>query len=84
LPGDCRIEARSHHIDIARPQQPPFLLAGDGALDYRSERIAETYYNWKLAKHFQLSLDYQLIQNPAYNHVRGPVDFFALRFHTEI
>ncbi len=59
------------------------ILVGDGALDYRSERAAETYYNWVLAKHFQLTLDYQFAQNPAYNHVRGPVDFLALRFHTE-
>ena len=59
------------------------ILVGDGALDYRSERIAETYYDWKIAKHFQLTLDYQFAQNPAYNHVRGPVDLFALRFHTE-
>jgi high affinity Mn2+ porin len=58
------------------------ITVGDGALDYRAERIAETYYNWKIAKHFQLTLDYQFAQNPAYNHVRGPVDLFALRFHT--
>jgi high affinity Mn2+ porin len=59
------------------------ITVGDGALDYRSERLAETYYNWKIAKHFQLTLDYQFAQNPAYNHVRGPVNLFALRFHTE-
>ena len=59
------------------------ITVGDGALDYRSERVAETYYNWKIAKHFQLTLDYQFVQNPAYNHARGPVDLFALRFHTE-
>ena len=59
------------------------ILVGDGALDYRSERIGETYYNWKIAKHFHATLDYQFAQNPAYNHVRGPVNLFALRFHTE-
>jgi len=59
------------------------ITVGDGALDYRSERFAETYYNWKMAKHFQLTFDYQFVLNPAYNHVRGPVDLFALRFHTE-
>jgi len=41
------------------------------------------YYNWGIAKHFQLTPDYQYAQNPAYNHVRGPVNIFALRFHTE-
>lgn len=60
------------------------ILVGDGALDYRSERVAETYYDWKMAKHFQLTLDYQFAQNPAYNHVRGPVNLLGLRFHTEI
>jgi high affinity Mn2+ porin len=59
------------------------ITVGDGALDYRSERIGEAYYNWKIAKRFHLTLDYQLALNPAYNHVRGPVDVFALRFHTE-
>lgn len=59
------------------------ITVGDGALDYRSERIAETYYNWELAKHYQLTLDYQFAQNPAYNHARGPVDLLALRFHVE-
>ena len=59
------------------------ITVGDGALDYRSERIAEAYYNWKISKHFQLTPDYQFAQNPAYNHVRGPVDVFALRLHTE-
>jgi high affinity Mn2+ porin len=59
------------------------ITVGDGALDYRSERVVETYYNWKIAKHYWLTGDYQFAQNPAYNHVRGPVDLFALRFHTE-
>ena len=59
------------------------ILVGDGALDYRSERIGEAYYNWKIAKHFQLTPDYQFAKNPAYNHVRGPVNLFPLRLHTE-
>ncbi|MGO9271987.1 MAG: carbohydrate porin [Terriglobia bacterium] len=59
------------------------ITVGDGALDYRTERIVEAYYNWKIAKHFQLTPDYQFAQNPAYNHARGPVDLFALRLHTE-
>jgi high affinity Mn2+ porin len=59
------------------------ITAGDGALDYRAERMVEAYYNWKIAKHFQLTPDYQFAQNPAYNRARGPVNIFALRFHTE-
>ncbi len=59
------------------------ITVGDGALNYRTERILETYYNWRIAKHYQLSPDYQFVENPAYNHARGPVNVFALRFHTE-
>ncbi|MGA2982442.1 MAG: carbohydrate porin [Terriglobia bacterium] len=59
------------------------ITVGDGALDYRAEHIVEAYYNWKIAKHFQLTPDYQRALDPAYNHARGPVDLLALRFHTE-
>lgn len=59
------------------------ITVGDGALDYRAERIVEAYYNWRIAKHFQLTPDYQFAQDPAYNHARGPVNLFALRLHTE-
>jgi high affinity Mn2+ porin len=59
------------------------ITIGDGALDYGAERIVETYYNWKIAKHFQLAADYQFAPDPAYNHARGPVNLFALRYHTE-
>ena len=59
------------------------ITVGDGALDYGAEHIAEAYYNWKISKHFQLTPDYQFAQDPAYNHVRGPVNLLALRFHSE-
>lgn len=59
------------------------ITVGDGALDYRSERLAETYYKWKLAKRFELTLDYQLVINPAYNHARGPANILATRLHWE-
>ena len=59
------------------------ITVGDGALDYRSERLCEAYYNWRITKRVQLTFDYQFAQNPAYNHVRGPIDLFALRGHTE-
>ncbi|HMD83327.1 MAG TPA: carbohydrate porin [Terriglobia bacterium] len=59
------------------------VTVGDGALDYRSERLVEAYYNWRVAKHLQFTPDYQFAQNPAYNHVRGPVNIIALRLHTE-
>jgi high affinity Mn2+ porin len=59
------------------------ITAGDGALDYRSERLVEAYYNWKASKHLQMGLDYQFIKNPAYNHARGPIHLVAARLHTE-
>jgi len=59
------------------------ITVGDGALDYSAEGIVEAYYNWKIAKHFQLTPDYQFAQNPAYNQARGPVNLVALRLHTE-
>ncbi len=59
------------------------ITIGDGALDYSAERIVETYYNCAIAKHFQLTFDYQFAQDPAYNRARGPVNLLAARLHTE-
>jgi high affinity Mn2+ porin len=59
------------------------LLIGDGALNYRRERIFETYYAYALNKQITLTADYQFITNPAYNSDRGPVSVFSGRFHGE-
>ena len=59
------------------------VLIGDGALNYRRERIFETYYAYALNKQITLTADYQLITNPAYNADRGPVSVFSGRFHGE-
>jgi high affinity Mn2+ porin len=59
------------------------VLVGDGALNYRRERILETYYAFALNKALTLTADYQLITNPAYNADRGPVHVFSGRFHGE-
>ncbi len=59
------------------------LLIGDGNLNYSPETGLETYYNWQVIKHVQLSLDYQFIANPAYNSDRGPVNVFSARVHAE-
>lgn len=59
------------------------VLIGDGALNYRRERILETYYAFALNKQLTLTADYQLITNPAYNADRGPVHVFSGRFHGE-
>jgi high affinity Mn2+ porin len=58
-------------------------LIGDGQLNYRRERILETYYAFALTKALTLTADYQLITNPAYNADRGPVHIFSGRLHGE-
>jgi high affinity Mn2+ porin len=55
------------------------LTAGDGALSYGIEGVAEAYYSLKLAKGVFVTADYQFIGNPAYNAVRGPAHFFSGR-----
>lgn len=57
------------------------FIIGDGHLNYQREDILEAYYSAKLSNFWSLSLDYQLVVNPAYNHDRGPVNAFALRSH---
>jgi high affinity Mn2+ porin len=59
------------------------ILIGDGMLNYRRERILESYYALALNKAFTLTADYQLITNPAYNADRGPVHIFSGRVHGE-
>jgi high affinity Mn2+ porin len=59
------------------------LLIGDGAINYRTERLIETYYAIGLTPLATLSFDYQFIANPAYNADRGPVSIFATRLHIE-
>jgi high affinity Mn2+ porin len=60
------------------------VLVGDGALPrYGVEKIVETYYSAQLAHWAVLSLDYQFVNNPAYNPERGPISIFALRVHLE-
>jgi high affinity Mn2+ porin len=56
---------------------------GDGALAYRPELIAETYYSVAAARHAFVTLDWQHIVHPAYNAQRGPVNVGSLRLHVE-
>ena len=59
------------------------ILIGDGALNYRQEKILETFYGWYIMKGLILTLDYQFMMNPAYNADRGPISFFSARLHGE-
>jgi high affinity Mn2+ porin len=59
------------------------ILAGDGNLNYDLEKVLETYYDFKIWKTVRATLDYQFIDNPAFNRDRGPVSIFAARLHWE-
>jgi high affinity Mn2+ porin len=85
------------HRDYLAAGGSGFLL-GDGRLDYGHEQILELYYRaqlpWplndstqvfqKYPLKIQVSPDFQYIRNPAYNRDRGPVKFWAVRFHLEL
>ena len=58
------------------------VLVGDGKLPHPGdEHILETYYSISVFKWGQVSLDYQLADNPGYNRDRGPANIFAIRLH---
>jgi high affinity Mn2+ porin len=60
------------------------ILVGDGRLPHPgSEEIVEAYYSLALAKDMTLSLDDQLVEHPAYNRDRGPVNVVSLRLHLQ-
>jgi len=60
------------------------ILAGDGALTYGSEKLVETYYDFRIWETVHAAADYQFISNPAFNRDRGPVSVFGLRLHWEL
>lgn len=59
------------------------ILDGDGNLSYGSEKVLETYYDFKVSKSLNAALDYQFIDDPAFNRARGPVCVFGTRVHWE-
>ena len=60
------------------------FMIGDGSLaNYGRENIAELFYECKLFYNIWVTLDYQLVDHPAYNKDRGPVHVFAARAHFE-
>ena len=59
------------------------FLLGDGALTYRKEKILESYYTAHLVRGVSVSIDFQYIANPGYNHDRGPVVVPGLRLHLD-
>jgi high affinity Mn2+ porin len=60
------------------------ILVGDGRLPHpTSENILEAYYDVGFGRRADLTIDYQFVDNPAYNSDRGPVSIFALRLHAQ-
>jgi high affinity Mn2+ porin len=61
------------------------VLVGDGQLIRAgNEQIAEAYYDFSALKPVHVTLDFQRVQNPAYNRDRGPASILALRFHVQM
>jgi high affinity Mn2+ porin len=59
------------------------ILVGDGQLPHPgNEQILETFYSFPVFS-TKLTLDYQLVVNPAYNRDRGPVSVFGVRVHSQ-
>ena len=59
------------------------ILVGDGMLPHPgNEKIVETFYSFPVFS-TKVTLDYQLIANPAYNRDRGPVSVLGVRVHSE-
>jgi high affinity Mn2+ porin len=79
--GAINALSRDHRDFIAAGGLGP--LIGDGRLNYRRERILETYYAYAISKALTLTADYQFVTNPAYNADRGPVSIFSGRLHGE-
>ncbi len=60
------------------------ILVGDGKLPHPGpESILETYYDLDVHGLLHLTLDYQFIDNAAYNRDRGPVSVLAARLHAQ-
>jgi high affinity Mn2+ porin len=56
---------------------------GDGQLNYSHEKIVEAYYTYNINRCSMFTLDYQFVDNPAYNSDRGPVSILTARYHAE-
>lgn len=54
---------------------------GDGKINYADEQVFEVYYSAKVVQNLWATLDYQYMNNPAYNADRGPVSFAGVRVH---
>lgn len=60
------------------------ILIGDGRLPQAGmEQIVELYYDLAITEGLHFTVDYQHVDNPAYDAARGPVNIFGFRAHGE-
>jgi carbohydrate-selective porin OprB len=59
------------------------FFVGDGRLNYRPELITEVFYEFAVARHARIGVNWQRIENPAYNRDRGPVNVASIRLHAD-
>ncbi|HWC18951.1 MAG TPA: carbohydrate porin [Terriglobales bacterium] len=59
------------------------FLLGDGALNYRREKILESYYNLHVWRGLYVAALLQYITDPGYNHDRGPAVVPGTRLHVD-
>jgi high affinity Mn2+ porin len=57
------------------------ILAGDSNLNYGWETILETYYDFQIWETVHVAVDYQFVNNPAFNRDSGPASGFGARLH---
>ena len=57
---------------------------GNGALNYGLEEIIEVYHSFAIIKGMNVVVDFQGINNPAYNRDRGPVAVESILVHFEV
>jgi high affinity Mn2+ porin len=74
---------------ISRPHQEFLdagglgILVGDGKLpNPGTERIIEAYYSFPVLS-WRATVDYQFVNNPAYNQDRGPVSIIGTRLRAQ-
>jgi high affinity Mn2+ porin len=70
------------HQDYINAGGNGFMIAG-GPITYGREMVFETYYRLNLFANTDISLNYQVILNPAYNKDNCMVDALACRLHFE-
>jgi high affinity Mn2+ porin len=81
IAGVVNMISKEHQAYLAAGGLTPII--GDGMLPHPGpEQIMEIYYQLPVFA-WQLTFDYQFINNPAYNRDRGPVSVLATRLHAQ-